>query len=479
MAASLLLVSQVAPVAAASSASEVVNADGSRPLAGATRYETAALIAQAFVDEALDKDDYVVTSAIVVSGEGFADALSAASLAGLERAPILLTPPNTLANEVESFVSRSDIETVYIVGGTAAVSQSVSDALAAMAGVSVTRFSGADRYATALAIAEQVGGAAGESLSNYCSTGDKAVLLANGEGFADALSGGPLAYDGLLPTLLTTPAELPPAVLSYLETASIDRVVILGGTAAISDAIQTQITDLGIETTRLAGADRFGTATAVTKALTTGTADCGWGAQAFGFANGRSPYDALAGSALLGQRQSPLLLAEPNQLPAATASYLAATPVIQNGKSSNLALSVLGGGAAIEPAVVAQAISSAVNAAPSDKTIDAEVIGYPNEFRFIVNFVEEVDSDSAELRSAYQIDGTVLADKYTVTYYAADPDADNPEAHVLVDLCCTRLSAGAVITVQANTIRATGFGQGDNRYVAAVSYTVPAARPLP
>ncbi len=464
---------------AANRAFEVLDADNQRPLAGATRYETAALIAQEFVDEAFESESYIVVDAIVVSGEGFADALSAAALAGRHRAPILLTPPNALASVVKSFVSTNQISTIYLIGGTAAVSQSVADSLDALAGVSVTRLSGNDRYLTALSVAEEVGGSSGAGLGSYCNTRDQTVLLANGEGFADALAGGPLAFSGPHPILLTPPSGLPGAVLSYLDAARVDRVIILGGTAVISTAIETAITDLGIETTRLAGDDRFATAVAVTKALTVGPDDCGWIADDFGFANGRSPYDALAGSALLGQRQSPILLTEPDQLATATNGYLARTPQTRNGNATTVRFSVLGGVNTVTPAVVALAIGAATNAAPAGTPIAAEIVGYPNEFRFIVNFAEEMDAASAERRSAYALDGAALDAKYSLIYYPADPDADNPKAHVLIDLCCDRLTAGSIITVQANTIEAEDFSQGDNRYAAGTRYTVPTSRPRP
>ncbi len=463
---------------AANSASEVLTTNDQRPLAGANRYETAALIAKEFVDEALRTDNYTVNTAIVISGEGFADALSAAALAGRYRAPILLTPPTSLASVVQSFVSVNQISNVYVIGGTTAVSQAVTDSLNALSGVSVTRLSGEDRYLTALAVAKEVGGSTGADLGSYCNTRDQAVLLVNGEGFADALAGGPLAYDDRLPILLTRPTGLEDVVLSYLDAASVDRVIILGGTTVVSTAIENSITARNVEVTRLAGENRFATAIAMAEALTIGPADCNWSANDFGFANGRSPYDALAGSALLGQRQSPLLLTEPDQLAPATDGYLASTPLTLNGENVHIRLSVLGGIDTVAPAIVTQAIAAA-SAAPVGASIAAEIVGYPNEFRFIVNFAEEVDAASAKQRSAYAIDGVALKAKYSLSYYPADPGADNPKAHVLVDLCCDRLTAGSVITVRPNAIETADSDRNGNRYAAGTSYTVPTSRPKP
>lgn len=473
------------PIAlAAGTATEALD-DGTRPLAGATRYDTAAKIAQKFVENSSALDGYVVGDAIVVSGTSFADALPAAALAGYRRAPILLTLPTELVSEVRAFVTRNSISRIHIIGGTDAVSTEVETALAAINGVTVTRLAGEDRYATALVVAREVAGIAaasaadttegatnttGPHLGTYCVTNEPALLLATGEGFADALAGGPMAYAGPLPIILTPGTGLRPDALAFLRASQATRVVILGGTAVISDAIQTQITDLGIATTRLAGSDRFATATAITQALTT---SC-WEPDAFGIANGRIPFDALAASPLLGLHEDPLLLTEPTSLPTATTDWLAASPTRGNTASS-ITFSVLGGTAVVPANVVAQAITAAINAEP----ITATIVAYPNEFRFVVNFSEAVDRDTAELKNSYLLDGVSLTDKYTVTYYPPDPMADNPFAHALVDLCCTRLAPSVVITVQPTAIKAARHDTNDNRHVVATTHTVPATRPLP
>ncbi len=456
-------------VLAANSASEILDSDGDRPLAGSTRYSTAALIAQEFVDYGFDEGGFTVTDAVVVSGESFPDALSAAALAGHLRAPILLTPPGALAGVVRSFISRNNIDDVHIVGGTAAVSQAVADAIDGLAGVSVTRISGADRYRTAVAVAVEVGGSTGVNLTEYCNTRDQTVLLANGQGFADALSGGPLAYSGPHPTLLTPPGGLPSSVLEYLNTARVERVIILGGTAVIPATIDRQLTSRDIQITRLAGADRFETAARVATALTIGPDDCDWLIQDYGLANGRSPYDALAGSALLGERQNPLLLTETNFLPAATATYLKNTPQQRDGEFTNIRLQVLGGTATVTQNVVNQAINQASTTNP----LTAEIVATPGETQFTINFSSDVDDVTAESLNSYTVDGDPLLSGDVIDYFAADRNADNPKAHVEITLEGFRLRSGFVITVKPETIRAELHTQGDNRFVRATSFTIP------
>ncbi len=470
-----VLVVAGSPAGAANNAIEVLDEDDNRPLAGSTRYQTAERIAQKFVDEAFETESYIVREAVIVSGEGFADALSAAALAGNFRAPILLTPPNALASVVRFFITRNNIDDVYIVGGTAAVSQSVADSLDALAGVSVTRLSGSNRYLTALAVAEEVGGTTGSNLGSYCNTRDQTVLLANGEGFADALAGGPLAYSGPHPILLTPRSGLPDSVLDYLDEARVDRVIILGGTAVIPTAIENTIRNDNIEVKRLAGNDRFATAVAVTKALTIGSEDCGWIADDFGLANARSPYDAFAGSALLGQRQSPLLLTERDELPTATANYLASTPLTRGGDATTVRFSVLGGINTVTRAVVTQAINTTTTSSP----ITAEIVANPGVQKIIINFSEDVDEVTAELASSYSIDNDPLINADEIQYYVADETADNTPAHVVITLDNFRLRAGEIIRVAPNAIKTTDYRQGDNRFVQGVSYKIPEDRLRP
>jgi putative cell wall-binding protein len=62
------------------------------------------------------------------------------------------------------------------------------------------------------------------------------IGLVSGATFADALSGGPLLGRFGGPMLLTTPGELSPVVLDYLNRyrSQIDDLMVLGGERAVS-----------------------------------------------------------------------------------------------------------------------------------------------------------------------------------------------------------------------------------------------------
>lgn len=73
---------------------------------------------------------------VVATSASFKDALAAASLAGKENAPILLTNPTKLPATTQSEISRLKASKVIIVGGVLAVSEEVESALKALPSVS-------------------------------------------------------------------------------------------------------------------------------------------------------------------------------------------------------------------------------------------------------------------------------------------------------------------------------------------------------
>jgi len=176
-------------------------------------------------------------TALVATGEVFADALAAGPLAYTGEHPILLTPRSSLDSRVSQFLRSSRTEHVIILGGSAAVSGSVERAIESL-GISVERLFGADRYATAVSIGEEL---LGSSPPQGCFAGDE-VGLAYGRKSPDAIASGPLLGELCAPLLLTDVRDLPRATSDYLEsddyaTGDADgdlRITIFGGTAAVS-----------------------------------------------------------------------------------------------------------------------------------------------------------------------------------------------------------------------------------------------------
>ncbi|MBA2575258.1 MAG: cell wall-binding repeat-containing protein [Euzebyaceae bacterium] len=112
--------------------------------AGTGREHTAALIA------ATVRAEHGFSAALVARGDEFADAITGGAFAAASGVPILLTPSNQLNVDTERFLAENDISAVIVLGGTVAVDQPTFDALP---GVNKGRIAGAERTATAAAIA--------------------------------------------------------------------------------------------------------------------------------------------------------------------------------------------------------------------------------------------------------------------------------------------------------------------------------------
>jgi putative cell wall-binding protein len=89
------------------------------------------------------------------------------------------------------------------------------------------RQSGIDRYATAVAI----------SVANHRAGTAEVVYIATGNSFPDALAAAPIAGRQRGPVLLVSSTSLPSSVANELKRLSPNRVVIVGGTSAVSDKV--------------------------------------------------------------------------------------------------------------------------------------------------------------------------------------------------------------------------------------------------
>ncbi|HEY5186164.1 MAG TPA: cell wall-binding repeat-containing protein, partial [Actinomycetes bacterium] len=183
-----------------------------RRLGGTDRYATSVAIGQAA---------YPTSSAVVIaSGEDahLVDGLVAAPLGRSLQAPVLLTQVGGLPTSVAAEVTRRAPATACLVGGTAAVGSAVAAQLT-NAGIRVVRLAGADRYATAAAIARQVGAGAGTAV--VAPGADDQLLAA-------LLAGGPAAALSL-PVLLTGPGAVPAATTQAMAALGVRSTYVVGG----------------------------------------------------------------------------------------------------------------------------------------------------------------------------------------------------------------------------------------------------------
>ena len=225
---------------------------------GLDRYATAAQVAQATFAPG-------TANIILASGQNFPDGLAAAGLAGAANAPVLLTDPNTLPgvtqNALAAVFGSSTTKTVHIVGGESAVSAVVAAQVTSL-GYTVNRIAGDNRYETAADIAAFQATLAPVGITSVAGIPLRTAIVATGENFPDALSGGAPAFRGKHPILLTGSSALPAVTSAALTSLNVQRVILLGGETAVSAAVATEIGALGsgIRVDRIAGANRGETA---------------------------------------------------------------------------------------------------------------------------------------------------------------------------------------------------------------------------
>lgn len=171
----------------------------------------------------------------------------------------------------------------------------------------IDRIFGSSRYDTAVEISKE-GWPAGAGT----------VLLARGNDYADALAGVPLAYQLDAPILLSATGSLPEATQTEIQRLNATRVIILGGTNAISDDVKETLDGMGLVTERIAGPGRYETAILIAQRL----AAEGTGFDTAFIAVGTSFPDALSASSYAAIRGFPILLTQKGILPDATSTFL-------------------------------------------------------------------------------------------------------------------------------------------------------------
>lgn len=158
----------------------------------------------------------------------------------------------------------------------------------------VDRTGGADRFEVSAHVSAKAfpGGAA-------------TVFVASGEGFADALSVGPLAARAQAPLLLAARDALPSSVSDELKRLRPGQVVIVGGPASISKATEQAIAAAAAGATirRIDGADRY----AVSQALL-GSSYAPASASILYIANGTNYPDALSSGPAAADASTGVLL---------------------------------------------------------------------------------------------------------------------------------------------------------------------------
>jgi len=241
--------------------------------------------------------------AVLTRSDAFYDGLAGSGLAGAKNGPMLLTPKSGLAPAVSTELKRvlTKGSTVYVLGGTGALSVNVENQVRAL-GFVPKRLAGAAVADTGVAIAREV------------TKTPSRVFVATAKQYYDALAGGAAAGSLANSTVVFTWGEtLPAATRAYLQGLGVGvRVDAVGGPA--SRALKAA----GVRTSgSLVGSDAADTARVLA-------------AQTFvqprnvALVTQETWQDALTGGALIAGR-GPVLLTSKRLLSKATSTYLKTT----------------------------------------------------------------------------------------------------------------------------------------------------------
>ncbi|MCU1373214.1 MAG: putative cell wall-binding domain [Actinomycetia bacterium] len=180
-----------------------------------------------------------------------------------------------------------------------AAGQRVTDVRLALPASHVARLAGSGRVDTAVAVAG--------------SLPSSTVLLARDDSPVDALAATPLAAFLDAPLLLTPSDHLAPSVLAYLREHKVTDAVLLGGSGALAPTVEAELSAAGVDTSRIAGPDRYATAAQIAGQLDA--------TSAYVVADGDWP-DAVAIGTLAALEGRPILLTAADALPDATAEVV-------------------------------------------------------------------------------------------------------------------------------------------------------------
>ncbi|MGI9016651.1 MAG: cell wall-binding repeat-containing protein [Euzebya sp.] len=310
----------IRPVATSLQVTHTEPFDGTDRLRGPGRVDTAVAIARHAYPDGAD-------AAVLAVASAAPDALAGGPLASAEHGPLLLTATDALPSVTADALEELGVSRVSVLGGTQVLGSGVVAALAAR-GITVVRLAGESRFETAAAIAEAVK----RDVRDVSSREVDRAFIVSSDGFADALvAAGP---GGILqmPILLNGRDQLHPATARALE--GLDEVVLVGGTARLSEGLAQDLANRGFTVTRLAGDGRYGTARAVNEWLA-GQTDLGTGMV---LATGNDFPDALAGGPLAALRRVPLMI-----VPAGSLYADPDSAAVFNGLTPRDTIDVLGG----------------------------------------------------------------------------------------------------------------------------------------
>ena len=196
-------------------------------IGGATRYETSLNIAKE-INKTQD-----INKVYIGAGNGEADSLSIASVAGKEKAPIILTQKDGLDTNTYNFIKEEAVQNAYFIGGDAKISNQAIEQVNKITtkDVSNNRIAGQTRQETNAKVIEKF----------YTDEKLDGVIIAKEDKLIDALAVGPLAAKINNPVVLAT-NMLNPQQEGVLKEKKTSTILEVGG--GIKDAVIDAVKNL-------------------------------------------------------------------------------------------------------------------------------------------------------------------------------------------------------------------------------------------
>ena len=192
---------------------------------GPDRFNTAVAVNRA-TEPLIGTAPHKPLNLFIADGVGFSDALVAGAAAGRTGSLMLLSKGNTLDPATYSYISelgQTRPLQITAIGGPAVHAVRNTPWPTTMS-VNIKPIMGKDRYETAANLAAS-------------QPGTTAAVLANGENFPDALSGGALAADQNAAMILTRAKELPEPSYQALRRHGSEKTIVVGGPGAVSPKV--------------------------------------------------------------------------------------------------------------------------------------------------------------------------------------------------------------------------------------------------
>ncbi len=251
----------------------------------------------------------------------------------------------------------------------------------ASAETTADRIDGQDRFQVAVNVSKK-----------GWSGGADTVVLTYYNAYADALSASPLAYQKNAPILLTQSNKLTYATKQEIDRLNPNQVIVVGGSASVSEAVLNELRGMGISSVkRIGGKDRFEVAYMIAKEMPSSSKAV--------IAYGLNFPDALAIAPYAARNGYPILLANTSVLPSKTKQALS-----ERGTSSTI---VVGGEGSIGSSVYSQL--------PNPKRI-----GGKDRFEVAANIINTLNLPA---NKAYLSTGLTFADALTGSVLAAKQNA--------------------------------------------------------